>query len=402
MRAGNPNGSELTDSHYPPEVVAVDLEGRRFVLVGAAHISRESADLARQVIEAERPDCVCLELDPQRYAALSQKQRFESLDLKEIIRRRQLAPLIMNLILAAYQHQLGGQLGVLPGTEQLEAARLAQERGIPVALCDREVRVTLRRAWGTLSLWRKLGLLVTLMGAMFEKPELTEDDLRELRQQDIVSRLMRELGDAFPALKRVLIDERDTYLTEKMRQVAGRRIVAVVGAGHVSGIRAALPSTEHPDLLELETVPPASRLWKVVGWGIPVLILGAIAVIGWQKGGAAAGHNVKYWVLANGIPSMLAAIVAFGHPATVLTAFVAAPFTSLTPLIGAGYVAAFVQAYVRPPRVYELRGVLSQLVRPGQWWRNRLLRIFLVFLLVSLGSAIGTFVGGAEIVSNLF
>lgn len=384
------------------DVSRVEANGREFIVVGTAHISRESADLVREVIESEHPDAVCIELDPDRYRALSERDRFESLDLKQVIRNKQLSTLILNLILASYQKQLGVQLGVMPGTELLEAAHVAEQLGLPISLCDRDVRITLRRAWGSLSLWRKILLLGEFIQVLFERPELNEDDLRELRQQDVISKVMQELGQAFPTLKTVLIDERDSYLAQKVIETSGRKLVAVVGAGHVDGIRKALTEGRPVDLEALSEMPPISPLWKVFGWGIPVLILGSIAFIGWQKGPAAAGENALFWFFANGIPSLVGAVLAFAHPVTALTAFVAAPFTSLTPLIGAGYVAAFAQTYFRPPFVRELRTVSADLSSPLQWWRNRLLRIFLVFLLTTLGSALGTFVGGAKIVSNLF
>src|SRR5262245_31301454 len=180
------------------DVARVRVGEREYVLVGTAHISRESADLVARVIEEERPDCVCIELDARRYDALVNSRRFESLDLRAVIRNRQLAPLLLNLVLVSYQRQLGGALGVLPGAELVGAARAAEAHGIPVRLCDRDVRVTLRRAWAALSLWRKSELIAGLLQTLLEKPELNEDDLRALRSQDVLSRLMRELGETFP------------------------------------------------------------------------------------------------------------------------------------------------------------------------------------------------------------
>jgi pheromone shutdown-related protein TraB len=370
--------------------------------VGTAHISRESVDLVREVIQKEEPDCVCIELDSRRYQALSQPQRFESLDLKQVIRTKQLATLMFNLVLASYQKYLGLQLGVQPGMELLEAARTAEARGIPVELCDRDIRVTLRRAWHSLSLFKKVLLLSSFLGGIFEKPELTEEDLRELRQQDVMSRLMQELGEAFPGLKTVLIDERDAFLTERIKQASGRRIVAVVGAGHLEGMRRALVEGRSADLEELSTLPPVSSTWKWIGWGIPAVILGSLLLIGLRQGASAAGENLLFWILANGIPAAMGAAVALAHPATIISAFLAAPITSLTPVIGAGYVTAFVQTYFKPPLVGELKEVAGVIGTLRGWWRNRLLRIFLVFVLTTLGSILGTWVGGAEIVSNLF
>ncbi len=384
------------------DVRSVRVGDREFVIVGTAHISRESADLVREVIESERPDLVCIELDEGRYHALSQPQRFESLDLREILRHRQLATLIMNLTLSAYQKQLGMKLGVMPGTELLEAAETARELGIPVSLVDRDVRVTLRRAWRAMPWWQKFTLFSSLLASAFEQPTLDEEELRELRDQDVVTRLMSELGEAFPSLKSVLIDERDEYLSHKTLETEGERVVVVVGAGHVDGMRRAIEANQRVDVEPLEVIPPASRLWKMAGWGIPVLILGMIGWIGYRQGLAAAGENLLFWVLANGVPSMIGAIVAGAHPATIVTAFAAAPLTSLTPVIGVGYVTAFVQTYFRPPLVRELQRVASDMTSPRTWWSNRLLRVFLVFILTTIGSLIGTWVGGIEIFTNLF
>jgi pheromone shutdown protein TraB len=179
-------------------------------------------------------------------------------------------------------------------------------------------------------------------------------------------------------------------------------VVAVVGAGHVRGLLNYLKQSEPVDLKPLEHVPPASPMWKIAGYGIPALIVGSIAYIGWTKGAEAAGSNILYWILANGIPSSIGALIAMAHPLTILAAFVAAPLTSLTPVIGAGYVTAFIQAWLQPPRVRELKSVAEDMGHVKRWWSNRLLKVFLAFLLPGFGSMIGTYVGGYEIIKNLF
>jgi pheromone shutdown-related protein TraB len=378
------------------------VDGREFIIVGTAHISRESADLVREVIEKERPDCVCVELDAQRFEALSQKKKFSELDLRQLIRKKQLAALLANLLLASYQKKLGGALGILPGTELLEATKAAEEFGIPIALCDRDVRVTLRRAWASMGFFKKATLASTLAVSVFERPEISEEDLRKLRDKDVLSELMRELGEAMPALKTTLIDERDIYLSTRMREASGDRIVAVVGAGHVEGICEALVPDREVDLSEIDTVPPISPVWKWVGWSIPALILGSIGYIGVTKGAEVAGENLLYWILANGIPCTIGAVLALAHPVTIVSAFFVAPVTSLTPVIGAGYVCAFLQAYFQPPKVREFERLGDDVGSPRAWWTNRMLRIMLVFIFTTLGSIIGTYVGGFEIISNLF
>ncbi|MDG2333563.1 MAG: TraB/GumN family protein [Myxococcota bacterium] len=391
-----------SSNDYGDDVRILDVHGRRFYLVGTAHISQHSVDLVRQVIEREQPDCVCVELDQQRYEALSQEKTFEAQDLREVIRNRQLAALLMNLLLASYQKRLGMKLGVTPGKELLEATRTAEENEIPISLCDRDVRITLRRAWAAISFWHKVQLASGIMASAFENTEISEDELARIRRQDVLSELMRELGEAMPKLKTSLIDERDAYLAHKIIESEGQKIVAVVGAGHVEGMSRAIEAGEAIDLGELETIDPVSNLWKWIGWAIPTLIVGSIGWIGYSQGFARAGENALFWFLANAIPSGLGGLLAFAHPLTSLAAFFAAPFTSLTPLIGAGYVAAFVQTWLVPPTVQEIRSVGEEIATARGWWTNRLLRILLVFILTTLGSVIGTWVGGVEIVSNLF
>lgn len=387
---------------YPEDVSVIPLADKTVLLIGTAHISRESTDLVEQVIEQEMPDTVCIELDEKRYISLARKQQWENLDLKQVIRNKQLSTLLVNLILSAYQKKLGGQLGIMPGTELLTAARVAEKNNIGVELCDRDVRVTLRRAWHATSAWKKGYLLATLLASLFDKTELDEEKLAELRKKDVLSELMNEIGSVMPDTKKALIDERDIYMSEKIKAAPGRRVVAVVGAGHREGIATAIHKDNHGLLEEFDRIPPVSKGWKIVGWSIPAAIILALVLIGFQKGAGTAGANLGFWILANGIPTAIGAVLAWAHPATVLSAFAAAPLTSLTPVIGAGYVTAFVQVMNRPPVVREFETVGNDILSMPKWWRNKLLRIFLVFLLTGIGSMIGTWVGGYKIFSSLF
>jgi len=390
------------EEKYGEDVHVINRDDKQYIIVGTAHISRQSADLVKKVIDEEKPDVVCVELDEKRFKALSEKNRWENLDLKTIIREKQLSTLMINLVLASYQKKLGEKLGVSPGTELLEATKTAQTNNIPIELCDREVRITLRRAWRSMSFWQKMKFMTGGLAGLFEDQELTEEKLAELRSKDVLSEMMEELGKALPVLKRVLIDERDTYIAEKMKRANGKKIVSVVGAGHVNGIINHFNEDQNVKLDEIEQIPPSSPLVKIIGWAIPVIIIGSIIYIGMSKGLAEAGDNALFWFLANGIPSALGAIIAIAHPVTILVSFFAAPFTSLTPVIGAGYVAAFIQVYFQPPVVKEFQTVTTDFNKPARWWKNKLLKVFLVFILTSLGSVVGTYVGFFEIVSNVF
>jgi pheromone shutdown-related protein TraB len=383
------------------DVHRVDVAGRTIFLVGTAHVSQRSVDLVREVIAREQPDAVCIELDEGRYSALSEQKQFEEQDLREVLKKKQLATLILNLILASYQRRLGLKLGVTPGSELLEAARVAEEHEIPFTLCDRDVRITLRRAWQSISWWQRMRLLAEIGVSVFEDAEVSEDELARIRDQDVVTEVMNELGRMLPDLKRVLIDERDAYLAHEILETSGQLIVAVVGAGHVAGMKERLEREARADMDEITSIPTESPWWKIIGWSIPLIIIGSIVAIAVTQGPKAAGENAMIWFLANAIPSGIGALVALGHPLTVVTAALSAPFTSLTPLIGAGYVAAFAQMWAQPPRVSDFGTIGDDLSVARRWWQSRLLRIFLVFVLTTLGSLLGTWGGGFGVLRNL-
>ncbi|EKD34814.1 MAG: hypothetical protein ACD_75C02178G0006 [uncultured bacterium] len=387
---------------YGSDVHVVRHEDKIVVLVGTAHISQESVDLVKTVIEQEQPDCICLELDDKRYHALTQKQQWQALNLKTIIKNKQLSTLLISLLMASYQKRLGGQVGVTPGAELLMADQIAKELRIPVSLCDRDVRITLRRAWKSTSFLKKGYLLASLLTSLFDQSVISEEKLRELKQKDVLTELMDEMGETLPDLKRVLIDERDTYLVEKIKSSPGKRIVAVVGAGHLAGMIKKFGTDNKQNLAEITAIPPMSPVYKICGWSIPLLIIGSLVLIGVQKGAAVAGANLLYWILATGIPAAIGALLSFAHPLTTLSAFAAAPITTLSPVIGAGYVTAFVQIMACPPFVKEFEIAGDDIGTFTGWWKNRLLRVFLVFFLTGIGAAIGTWVGGYEIFSNLF
>jgi pheromone shutdown-related protein TraB len=391
----------IPQHQYPDDVHVFHTEDRTIILVGTAHISQESVNLVTEIITRENPDGVCIELDDNRYKVLTERKRWQALDLKEIIRNKQLSMLMINMLMASYQKKLGNQLGVLPGAELLAAAETARAHGIPIFLCDRDVRITLRRAWKSTSFLKKGYLFAALLGTIFDRTEVSEEKLSELRKKDVLADLMEEMGDSLPDVKKVLIDERDIYLSEKIRASPGKKIVAVVGAGHVEGILRHLPDDNSSQMADLQTLQPVSGSFKLLGWAIPLLIIGSLIAIGWQKGASVAGANLLYWILANGIPSAIGALLATAHPLTTIGAFAAAPLTSLTPVIGAGYVTAFIQVMTTPPVVREFETVGEDMVHLTRWWKNKLLRVFLVFILTGLGSAIGTWVGGYEIVKNL-
>jgi pheromone shutdown-related protein TraB len=387
----------MTGGGQQGDATRVEVDGRSVILVGTAHISAESVEIVRDTIRSERPDIVCVELDERRYKALSDPRWWESLNLFQVIRSGQASLLIVQLMLSSFQKRMGLATGVKPGSELAAAVEEARTLGVEYELVDREIRTTLMRAWRRTSFWKKCQLAGSLMAGMFvsEEHELTEEQMRTLRQKDTLSAMLEEMGEVLPSIKSVLVDERDTFMSHRIRTSGkvGDTVVAVVGAAHVPGIleRFSLPVPDREELQSISTVPPRSLLSRALPWLIPAIVVGVFGygfVEGdWQTLKEAA----LAWILANGLLSALGAALALGHPATIVAAFIAAPITSLNPTIGAGMVTALVQTWIRPPSVRDMENLSDDVAELRGWWRNKLARVLLVFFLSSLGSSIGTF-----------
>ena len=356
-------------------------------------MSQASVETVKDAITAEDPDTVCVELDEQRHKALRNPRHWESLNLTQILRKGQAPFLLANLTLSAFQKRMGLQTGVKPGAELAAAAESAEDLGKEVCLVDREIRTTLLRAWRTASLWKKLNLMASLLASMFDSREIDEEELARLRQTDTLSAMLDEMAEVLPSVKKILVDERDTYMAYQIRRAPGKKIMAVVGAAHIPGItRKIEQSISAEDIAEISKIPEKTTLSKLIPWAIPAVVI-ALFVVGFLSGNHEQMANAAVaWVLANGILSALGALIALGHPLTILSAFVAAPITSLNPTIGAGFVTGLVQAFLAPPKVRDLEKVGDDISTLPGWWRNRLTRVLLVFILSSLGSAIGTLV----------
>jgi pheromone shutdown-related protein TraB len=380
-------------THENTDIHRITLDDREFVLVGTAHISQDSVDTVKAVIQDEKPDTVCVELDEQRHRALRNPRHWESLNLVQVLRQGQAPFLLANLTLASFQKRMGLQTGVKPGAELAVAAETADEMGLDIQLVDREIRTTLLRAWRKAGFWKKMNLFATLLASLFETQELNEEELAKLRQTDTLSAMLDEMSKVLPTVKTILVDERDTFMAYHIRQSPGNKVVAIVGAAHMPGILKKIEQEINAeDIGSLSVIPEKTTFSKLIPWLIPAVVVG-LFVYGFMAGNTEQLANAAVaWILANGVLSALGALIALGHPLTILAAFVAAPITSLNPTIGAGFVTGLVQAIMAPPKVKDLEGVSEDIAGLGGWWRNRLTRVLLVFFLSSLGSAAGTMV----------
>lgn len=365
-------------------------DNREIILIGTAHISMASKELVRETIEQEHPDTICVELDEGRLKSIQEPDRWKKTDLKEVIRKKQLSTLIANLVLGSYQKRMGEQTGVKPGSELKEAVDIANEKNIPMVLADRDIKITLKRTWACTPWYRKFGLIGGLFGSIFDKTEISEEDLAKIKEQDALNAMMQEFGKTFPEVKQVLIDERDQFLASRIKNAEGNKVVAVVGAGHVKGIANIIrEDKELPSEESICVIPKSSLVWKIIGWSIPLAIIASIIYIGYQTGIQKAGELSLQWAMLTGGGAMLGTIIAGGHPLTVLVALIAAPFTGLTPLIGVGFFTALTQVYMRPPRVSEMESLSEDIWQVKHWWKNRVTRVILCFLCPGIPAIVG-------------
>jgi len=390
------------------------LGNRDIHLIGTAHVSKESIDEVTGAIRREQPGMVCVELDESRYAAITKQDSWEKLDITKVLKEGKGFLLIANLTLSGFQRRLGNELGVKPGEEMIAAVNTAKEMGIDFSLCDREIHLTLRRAWACCGLWSKCKLLAALLSSAFTTEQLNPQEIEKLKESSELDSMMDELAKYLPAVKETLIDERDRYLAVKIWAARPKNetgsTLAVVGAGHLRGIQAwlekfALEAPMEGGLAELETIPPRTLLSKAAKWIIPVLILAVIAagfLISFSRGDFSEFQNMlRLWVLWNGSLAALGCIIALGHPLAVLVSFLGAPITSLNPFIGVGILSGLVQAAARKPQVSDAENIAADAASLKGMYRNRITRVLLVFFLSSLGSSIATFVSGAGVINSL-
>lgn len=374
----------------PSGATKVELEGKTVYIVGTAHVSAQSVQDVREAIAAVRPDVVAIELCEPRYQGLVKKDAWRHTNVFQVIRQKKSTFLLAQLVLQSFYRRLGKRLEVEPGAEMLAAAACAEETGARLELIDRRIDVTLKRVWRHLGFWHRVKLLGVLVEAMFSSEEIAGQDIESLKKQDQLEALMGEMGQAFPEIKKRLIDERDVYLAQKLRAVPGERIVAVVGAGHVPGMLKSIRASM--SIAELDRLPPPSRWSKIWPWLIPA---GVLAVIGWGffQGGAERGvDSLAIWVGVTGTLSALGAALALPHPLTILSAFVAAPFTTLHPALAAGWVAGLVEAWIRPPSVGDFESLPAAMESFRAFIRNPVVRILLVVVTTNVGASLGTFV----------
>ncbi len=406
----------------------VQRDGVTFTLLGTAHVSSASADEVRDAIAAGAFDAVAVELDAARHAAITDPDRWAKVDLFQILKQGKMGMVAVSLALGAFQQRLADQLGIQPGAEMRAAVEGAASRTLPLLLIDRDLGVTLRRVSASVPWWQRPALLMGVVASAFSREQIAPEEIEQLKQGDMLEATFAEFAEREERLYTPLIRERDRYMAGQLeRQVlaapAAERpssVLVVIGAGHLAGLTRELdPEAEastdtsakangparprrpaRDDLAQLERTPPPHPLVRLLPWLLVAAILSGFA-LGFRREPDLGIRLMLEWMLINGGLAGIATIVALAHPLTVLGTALAAPFTSLNPLIGAGFVAAGLELWLRKPSVGDLQRLRFDVTKARGWWSNRAARAFLVFLLATLGSVLGTYLGGFRILDGL-
>jgi pheromone shutdown-related protein TraB len=365
-------------------------DGRDIILVGTAHVSRASVDLVERVIRAERPDAICVELCQSRYDAMCRENQWQEMDILEVVREKRASLLLFQLIMASFQKRLALRLHTQPGEEMLRAIRLAEETGAAVVLADREIRITLLRSWRKMGVLSKIRLLPGLIFYLFLTDEISEEDIEKLKQEDMLEAVLQTAGQRLPALKTVVIDERDQYMAGQISRAPGSKIVAVAGIGHIPGI--ARQIGQPVDLDALNHIPPRPFPERFAAWGLSALVLAIFAAGFFISGSDASLKMIGWWSAITAFFAALGALLLLSHPVTVMASALAAPVATLYPLFAAGWIAGFTEAYLRKPRVRDFLSLPDDIMSVRGFFRNKITRVLIIVAFVNLTTSIGTFV----------
>lgn len=376
-------------------ITRIQLDGREIVLIGTAHVSRQSAEQVKNVIEQERPDSVCIELDAQRYQSVTENSKWKETDIFKVLKEKKASLLLMNLAISSFQNRLADQFDIKPGQEMIQGIESAKETGAELVLADRNIQVTFSRIWGNLGIMGKAQLLTSVFFSIFSKETISEEDLEKMKSQDTLNAVLDDFTQSFPKLKKPLIDERDQYLAQKIKEAPGEKVVAVLGAAHVPGITKEIHHKH--DLAKLSEVPAKSKWPKIIGWLIPIVLIALIAITFYNNPAAGIDQTIS-WILWTASLGAIGAAIAFGHPLAILTAFVGGPVGALHPLLAAGWFSGLAQAYVRRPNVGDFETLSKDIFTIKGFWDNKVTRVLLVVVLTNLGTAAGNIIGGADVI----
>jgi len=380
-------------------IVQLQYKEKEIILIKTAHVSKQSAELVKQVIDTELPNSVCIELDNERYQSIINPNNWEKTDIIKIIKDKKVGFLLANLVLSSYQKRIAKQLNTSPGQEMLQGIQSANEHKLHLVMADRNIQTTFMRTWRMLNFSDKAKLLYSLISATTEDEEITEEDLQNLLHEDMLEKAIFGIKNTFPKVGTVLLEERDQYLAYKIKNAPGPKIVAVLGGAHVPGVSKEI--YQEQNIAEISIIPKKKLSSKAFSWLLPSLITALLIysfILNFQTGLTQLGT----WVLWSGSLAALFTALSLGHPLSILTAFVSAPITALHPLLACGWFAGLVEASIRKPTVEDIQNVSNDISSFKKAFKNRFIKALIVVIMANLGTTIGVFIAGFDLFKNIF
>lgn len=379
-------------------LINLKYKDKEIVLIPTAHVSTESVKLVKETIEEFNPDSICVELDKDRYNNITNPKAWKNTNIIDVIKDKKVTLLIVNLVLSAYQANIAKKLKTKPGAEMMQGIKSANELNKNLVLADRNIKTTFIRIWRKMKFKEKCRFIFSMIFAKDESEDISEEDLEELIKKENLENVVIDMGKEYPQIAQVLLHERDKYLAYKIKNAKGKKILAILGAAHSLGVEKEI--FNEYDIKELDEVPPKTTFSKIIPWIIPIAIT-LLIIYGFTKNINTGIDQIKSWFIYNSVLAALFTAFSLGHPLSILTAFIAAPFTSLNPFLACGWFAGLVEASIRKPTVEDVNNVPKDIFSLKGILSNKFLKALLIVIAANLGSSIGTIVAGTSIIKNI-
>lgn len=378
-------------------IEVLSYQEQSIILVKTAHVSSQSVQDVKDAVERYQPQAIAVELDPQRLDTLMHPKQWETTDLISIIKKKEAFSMLVQLLLASYQKKIAKDLNMALGQEMITGVQLANEKQIALITIDRSIQTTFLRMWRFLGFWEKLKLITELLLSSFSDEEYSMEQIEQLKQSDMLQHALAQISQRYPMIKKVLIDERDQYMAAKIKSIKHQTTVVVIGAAHASGIKENL----HKDhsIIALEAIPKKSFGSKLLPWLIPFGIV-AIILATLSIDASVGLSQIQLWILINGTLSAIGTALVLAHPLTILTAFIIAPISSLSPFLAAGWFAGIVQTFMSKPTIKDMQSISEDVKSLKKILKNRILKILLVVIMANIFSSIGTLLSSIQIINR--
>lgn len=377
------------------QAIKIYAKDKEIILIGTNHVLAESANYVRKVIEEEKPDTVCIEWDQKRYDKNMNPDSWDNTDLVQIIKSKQFPMFMFTFLYKHFQKSLIVDNTTEVGGEFINASRSAEKIGSNLILIDRDSHTTFKRAWKGLNIKQRITLPMSFVSTLEDSQESTED-MQHLLESENFEQVFIAIKEKYPNFWQAFISERDDYMATKILESMGHKTVVVMGKAHLDGVIKRINARKKVTLVELESIPKSTLFNRTLKWLLPCLILGLL-VYSFIQSPSVGFEQLKNWIIWKGTTASIFTLIAGAHPLAIISAFLIAPFTTFIPFVSVGIFTALIEAKFRKPKVKDFEMMDSDIKSIKTIYKNRVLRIFLVFFLSNVGSILGNFLGGLDI-----